>query len=159
MFLSTAALLCWVLAVQDGDSLQVRCEGDASSSAPMHVRIHAIDAPEHGQAHGRRARDALRTKIEGQPVQLRCVTTDAYGRRVCQVFKTLAPDSPPQDVGLAQVAAGLAWWYRRYAPEQAASDRERYEATELQARLQRVGLWADGERAVPPWRWRRSQMR
>jgi endonuclease YncB( thermonuclease family) len=35
-----------------------------------------------------------------------------------------------QDVGLAQLDAGLAWWFRRYAHEQPPKDRIDYEAAE-----------------------------
>ncbi|RYF82292.1 MAG: thermonuclease family protein [Comamonadaceae bacterium] len=159
MSVSAAALLCFVMTVQDGDSLRVRCEGDGPRAAPVTVRIHAIDAPEYGQAHGRRARQALRQIVYRQQVQLRCVDTDAYGRRVCQVFKQATARAAAQDVGLALVEGGWAWWYRQYSQAQAPVDRERYEAAEQAARAQRIGLWRDGERAVPPWRWRHTQPR
>lgn len=160
---ATAALLCLVLTVQDGDSLKVRCEDTPPRSAPVTVRIHAIDAPEHGQAHGRRARQALSQLVDRQPVQLHCVDTDPYGRRVCQVLKPAAAGAPAAaqdvDVGLAMVERGLAWWYRQYSAAQTPEDRARYEAAETAARHQRIGLWRDGERAVPPWRWRHAQAR
>ena len=53
------------------------------------------------------------------------------------------------DVGLAQIIAGLAWWFRRYADEQSPQDRGRYESEEKEARLRKRGLWADGA-PVPP---------
>ena len=157
---ATAALLCLVLAVQDGDSLKVRCDDAPPHSAPVTVRIHAIDAPEYGQPHGRRARQALSRLVDRQAIQLRCVDTDTYNRRVCQVFKLATaqdPSDPPQDVGLAMVQSGLAWWYRRYSAAQTPQDRARYEAAETTARSERIGLWREGERAVPPWRWRHPQ--
>ncbi|RYY49275.1 MAG: thermonuclease family protein [Comamonadaceae bacterium] len=159
MSASAAALLCLVLTVQDGDSLRVRCEGEPPHSAPVTVRLHAVDAPEHGQPHGRRARQAMREKVYRQQVQLHCVDTDAYGRRVCQVFKPATADTAQQDVGLAMIEDGLAWWYRPYAKAQTFADRERYEQAERQARNHHIGLWRDGEQAVPPWRWRRTQPR
>lgn len=57
------------------------------------------------------------------------------------------------DVGLAQISVGLAWWYKRYADEQSAEDRGRYESEEQEARLRKRGLWADAK-PVPPWEWR-----
>jgi endonuclease YncB( thermonuclease family) len=48
------------------------------------------------------------------------------------------------------VGAGLAWWYRRYAPGDL--DLERLES---EAREAKRGLWADAE-PVPPWEWRRQ---
>jgi micrococcal nuclease len=46
------------------------------------------------------------------------------------------------------VRAGLAWWFRRYAP-----DDEDLKRLEAQARQAKRGLWADAE-PVPPWEWR-----
>ena len=40
-------------------------------------------------------------------------------------------------VGLEQIRAGYAWWYRAYAKEQSAEDRERYERAEEEARTKR----------------------
>ena len=52
-----------------------------------------------------------------------------------------------KDVGLAQLDAGLAWWYRKYAHEQHRID---YEAAEDRAAADRIGLWQDAN-PVPPW--------
>jgi endonuclease YncB( thermonuclease family) len=60
-----------------------------------------------------------------------------------------------QDVNLALVRDGLAWWYRKYANEQSPVDRNLYEAAEAKAKTERVGLWSDPA-PVPPWEWRRS---
>lgn len=54
------------------------------------------------------------------------------------------------DFGLVQVRSGSAWWYRRYAHEQAPEDRERYESAEQEARGLRLGLWAE-PKPVAPW--------
>lgn len=157
MPIATATLLCLVLAVQDGDSLRVRCEGHRPV---LTVRIHAIDAPEHGQPWGRRARQALRERVQGQHVALHCVDVDAYQRRVCQVLRSTAPGRAVEDVGLAQIEDGLAWWYRAFSQAQSPAERERYAAAERVARTRRIGLWKEGEaRAVPPWRWRHTGAR
>lgn len=160
---AAAALLCLVLTVQDGDSLRVRCDDapprSAQTGATVGVRIHAIDAPEHGQAHGNRARQALRQLVYRRTVQLRCVETDGYGRRVCAVWLPAQAGAPARDVGLTLVEDGLAWWYRSYSRQQSAADRQRYAAAEVRARSQRVGLWRDGANAVPPWRWRHARPR
>jgi endonuclease YncB( thermonuclease family) len=57
------------------------------------------------------------------------------------------------DVGLAHISVGLAWWFRRYADEQSAEDRGRYQSEEEEARLRKRGLWVD-QAPVPPWEWR-----
>jgi hypothetical protein len=57
------------------------------------------------------------------------------------------------DFGQAQLAAGLARWYRKYAKEQAPEDRARHEFEEQEARARRVGLWREPA-PIPPWDWR-----
>ena len=58
-----------------------------------------------------------------------------------------------RDVGLAQVSAGLAWHYKYYQQEQTPEERAAYTRAEDDARLSRLGLWAD-PKPVPPWEWR-----
>ena len=48
-----------------------------------------------------------------------------------------------RDVGLEQIRAGYAWWYRAYAKEQTPEDRERYESAEREAKEKKVGLWRE----------------
>jgi endonuclease YncB( thermonuclease family) len=59
-----------------------------------------------------------------------------------------------RDVGLEQIRAGYAWWYRVYAKEQSAEDRDRYERAEREAKERKVGLWREPN-PTPPWEWRR----
>jgi hypothetical protein len=59
-------------------------------------------------------------------------------------------------VGLAQLQAGLAWWYRKYAREQTVPERDTYAKLENQARTVGLGLWSD-PRPVQPWEWRQRQ--
>jgi endonuclease YncB( thermonuclease family) len=60
------------------------------------------------------------------------------------------------DVGLEQLRAGQAWWFREYAHEQTAFDRSQYETAEFEARVSRRGLWKTGK-PVPPWEWRATK--
>src|SRR4030067_1741802 len=54
---------------------------------------------------------------------------DHYGRILGKVWVS-PPDCPTcdktLDVGLAQITSGMAWWFRRYAHEQAPEDQGRY---------------------------------
>jgi endonuclease YncB( thermonuclease family) len=58
------------------------------------------------------------------------------------------------DTGLAQVKAGMAWWYRKYAREQTPEDQALYEKAEDDAKADSVGLWSEPD-PVAPWVWRR----
>lgn len=139
-----AVLLCWVLAVGDGDSLTVRCAADASV---RRVRVAAIDAPELRQAFGRRARQRLVAQCLRQNAQLRVRGRDAFGRAVAEVRCRGA------DVGTAQVEAGLAWVARGHAPPG-----DPLRTLEQRARQARVGLWAQ-RRPTPPWTYRHRSQR
>jgi len=59
------------------------------------------------------------------------------------------------DAGLRQIETGMAWWYRKYAREQAQGDAADYDRAETQARSRRIGLWSEPN-PVPPWDWRRA---
>lgn len=58
-----------------------------------------------------------------------------------------------KDVALAQLEAGLALWYRKYARERLPSQRLAYEMAEAKSAADFIGLWQD-RKPVPPWEWR-----
>lgn len=135
-----------VIGVTDGDTLTVLIDGRRQ----VRIRLAAIDAPEHGQAYGQRSKDALSHAVFGKEVLVEAATHDRFGRLVGKV------SVGGNDIGRAQIAAGMAWHYKKYADEQRPADREAYAAAELQARHRRLGLWAD-PRPIPPWEWRRRE--
>lgn len=135
-----------VVAIADGDTMTVLDD----SKRQHRVRVAAIDAPEKSQAFGSRSKEHLSRLAFGQRVTCDVVETDVYGRSVANVFVGSV------DIGLAQIEAGMAWHFKRYASEQSVSAREKYEAAEVSARTARRGLWAD-KAPVPPWEWRKEQ--
>jgi endonuclease YncB( thermonuclease family) len=135
-----------VVAVQDGDTVTIL---DAAR-VQHRVRIAGIDAPEKSQAFGEVAKQSLARLVHGRHVEARCPKRDRFGREVCSVFLGT------RDVGLEQVQAGYAWWYREYAREQRPEDRVAYEAAEAGARQARRGLWHDPA-PEPPSAFRRQQ--
>jgi endonuclease YncB( thermonuclease family) len=144
-----------VIRVIDGDTLLMQANDNLRQS----VRIGWIDAPEPAQPYGREAREYLSRLVSGGDVRAECPKLDHRTSVVCKVWarptdcETCARTI---DVGLAQVAGGMAWWHRRYALEQSAEDRARYESAEQAARQGRRGLWA-GKNPLPPWEWRRER--
>ncbi len=137
------ALTGKVTRVLDGDTLEVLGE-----DLKLHrIRLAGIDAPETGQAFGARAKQKLLALVGGEAVAVEWDKRDKYGRVVGKLVDA------DQDVNLALIRAGLAWWYRKYAAEQSAVDRLLYETAEEQARTTRVGLWDDASPNAP-WDWR-----
>ncbi len=128
-----------VVRVVDGDTVHVFEGGGVQTK----IRLHGIDTPERGQPYYRKATDALAGMIAGQEVGVTVVDTDRYGRTVGVIYLN------EQNINLAMVQGGYAWWYQRYAK----FDRPLQEA-ERQARAQKLGLWADSD-PVAPWEWRR----
>ena len=144
-----------VINVADGDTITIL----TLENQQHRIRISGIDAPEKAQPFGTRSKQNMERMTKGKEALADCPKTDRYGRKVCKVW--VQPEDCPTcgktlDVGLAQISAGLAWWYRAYAKEQSEEDQGRYESEENEARLRKRGLWAHPE-PVPPWEWRRKK--
>lgn len=133
----SAALLCLVIAIADGDTLT--CLTD--DKRQVKVRLSEIDAPERKQPFGTKSRESLADLCYEKRATIQVVTTDRYGRTVGRV--TCAG----VDANTAQVRRGLAWVYDRYV-----TDRSLY-ALQDEARAEGRGLWS-GPSPVPPWAWR-----
>ncbi len=126
--------------VTDGDTVRV-LTGDKRQ---LRVRLNGIDAPEKTQPFGERSRQWLAACVFGKDLLLVASGTDRYGRTL-GVLKLGA-----EDVNLASVKNGWAWWYRAYA-----RGRLDLSAAERNAREARRGLWA-GPTPQAPWDYRRA---
>ena len=121
------------VAVTDGDTIKVL----TAENQLLRVRVAWIDAPEMGQAFGRRAKQFMSALVFGKDVELRPLAIDRCGRTVAMVFVD------GRDVGLELVKAGLAWAYDHYLPEASPEIQVKYAALETAARVSRLGLWAN----------------
>jgi endonuclease YncB( thermonuclease family) len=130
-----------VVGLSDGDTLDVLREGKA-----VRIRLHGIDTPEKAQAFGTRARQLSSELAFQQTITVQVHDTDRYGRLVGEV---LLPDG--RSLNQELVRAGLAWWYRQYAPHDTTLAQ-----LEAEARAAKRGLWADAD-PVPPWAWRKAR--
>jgi endonuclease YncB( thermonuclease family) len=153
-------LLGRVVAIADGDTLTVL---DAANTQHR-IRIQGTDAPEKAQPFGQRSRQNLGALAFGKEARVEWDKKDRYRRIVGKVLVE-PPDAPCRgkpdcpttlDVGLAQIQAGLAWWYRKYAKEQSPEDQRRYEQAEFEAKIRRSGLWSE-KNPMPPWEWRHRE--
>ena len=130
-----------VVRVADGDTLSVLDKHNTQYK----VRLHGIDTPERNQRYGKSAWNALSAMVSGKTVGVVVLGKDSYGRTDGTVYLD------GTNINLAMVAAGHAWWYRYYAPD----DRP-LQAAENAARAKKLGLWAEPD-PLPPWDWRRQQ--
>ncbi|ALA58357.1 thermonuclease family protein [Nitrospira moscoviensis] len=128
-----------VISVIDGDDLIVRHNGLNED-----VRLYGIDCPEEGQAYGRRAKEFTTKLAYHKTVTVQAHGSDAFGRTIADV---ILPDGRLLNHQL--VKAGLAWWFRRYAP-----DNEELATLENEARASKKELWRDAD-PIPPWVFRK----
>lgn len=127
-----------VVGISDGDTIKVLHNGNAEK-----IRLHGIDCPEKGQAYGNNAKQFTSAMVFGKDVTVQVKDTDKYGRTVADV---ILPDR--RSLNRELVAAGLAWWYRKYSKDKSLGQ------LEDEAKAARRGLWADPD-PIPPWCYRK----
>jgi endonuclease YncB( thermonuclease family) len=155
LFLSPAAaenIAGKVVDVASGDSLVI----EDNQGRRHQVRLFAMAAPESRQPFASESRRALADLLQGKRVIVETIREDAYGRIIGKLLTSpahCATCAPSRDAALAQIEAGLAWWFRDERREQTLHDQGYYEYAEFDARTRRIGLWRD-ESPVPPWEWR-----
>ena len=135
-----------MIAIHDGDTLSIRC-GTPGQYRVERVRLAAIDAPEHRQAFGQRARQNLARLCFRQQARITPVDRDRYGRTVAHV------QCRGESTARAQVRAGLAWVYTP-----AAREHPQLVALQRQAQASGTGLWSQ-PRPLAPWDYRRRYPR
>src|SRR5215813_14243925 len=99
-----------VVGIADGDTLTVL----TADKTQHRIRLWGIDAPETGQDFGSRAKQAASELAFGKQVTIRARDSDRYGRTVAEV---ILPDG--RSLNHEMVRQGMAWRYRRYAPQDA----------------------------------------
>lgn len=130
-----------VVGLADGDTITV-----LAGKTQVKIRLAGIDCPEKTQAFGTKARQYASSQTFGKTVSVKPIEKDRYGRTVAQI---VLDDGRVLNHEL--VRAGLAWWYREYAPNDAT-----LKALEDEARAAKRGLWADPN-PTPPWDFRRKK--
>jgi len=146
-----------VVSVADGDTVTVLDVVNVQHK----IRVSGIDAPEKKQAFGERSRQSMVRMVSGKHVRVEWDKRDKYGRLIGKILvaqENCQTDCCPKDIdaGLAQIALGLAWHYKKYKREQAPVDRNTYAQTEAGAQAKKVGLWSEVN-PVSPWNFRRNK--
>ena len=95
-----------VVGVADGDTITVMHQGRGER-----IRLHGIDAPERGQPFTNRAKQFVSDLCYHKEVRVETKGQDRYQRTIAEV---ILPDG--RILNYEIVKAGLAWWFRRYAP-------------------------------------------
>ena len=155
----TFPALCNPLEVQNRQELHGRIvrvtDGDTvllidDDNNQIKIRLASIDAPESKMSYGLAARTYLADLVLDKEVIAITRKTDRYGRTIATLMQGA------KDVNLAMVKAGMAWHYKEYAREQSETQSVAYSIAEIDARIQRIGLWQQ-EKSMAPWDWRHSR--
>jgi micrococcal nuclease len=133
-----------VIGVSDGDTITVLDTRDTTPQT-VTVRLQGIDAPEGKQDYGKRSKAALSGLVFGQVVTISSKGQDRYGRTIGDIH------AGETWVNMAMVRGGFAWHYKKHS-----TDSRLAEAEEM-ARESHVGLWADKNEPVAPWKYRVMQ--
>ena len=135
-----AELVGRVVNVSDGDTLTLRVE-----TKQVKVRLDAIDAPERGQAYGRRSQESLAELCAKRTARVVPKGVDRYGRTVGIIV------CDGVEANSEQVKRGMAWVFDRYAPRNSP-----LYGLQREAQATRRGLWSD-PRPIAPWDWRQRR--
>ena len=129
-----------VTKVLDGDSFNILQQGKE-----IRIRLAEIDAPEHGQAMGKKSKQALEKLVAGKYVVIEEFDRDQYGRIVGHVYlKDLW-------INAELVQQGHAYVYTRYAVS-----KKLYEF-QAEAQKHKRGVWLLPEpERIEPWEWRKQ---
>ncbi len=122
--------------IPDGDDAAV-----VVGTQTYNVRLACIDAPEHNQLYGDRAKWALAEMVSGKTVSITPMGQDKYGRLLGIVY------SDGRCINTELVKQGAAWNYQQYSNSTVLANAEQ------EARQARRGLWAS-DSPMPPWEWR-----
>ena len=134
-----AAVVGKVVKVVDGDTLHVY-----SNKGTYKIRLSGIDAPERGQAYGKRAKEHLEFLVAGKQVIAIVESKDRYGRYVASV------KVQSKDVCAEMLTAGYAWHYKQY------DNNKYYAELQREAKKAKRGLWLD-KKPQAPWEYRKEQ--
>ena len=134
-----AAVVGKVVKVVDGDTLHIYNE-----KGTYKIRLSGIDAPESGQAYGKRAKEHLAYLVAGKQVIAIVNSKDRYGRYVASV------KVESKDVCAEMLAAGYAWHYKQY------NNNKYYDELQREAKKEKRGLWVD-KKPQAPWEYRKEK--
>ncbi len=129
-----------VVAVADGDTLTLLDDNNTQHK----IRLAGIDAPEKGQAFGKKARENLAARVFRQNVRVEVIDVDRYSREVGRIYLSHS------FINMEMVREGFAWRYVQYDKP------GEFTSAEDDAREHRRGLWVDSD-PVPPWEWRKAK--
>lgn len=130
-----------VIGVKDGDTYVVLYH-----QIQITIRLAHVDCPEKKQTFGMKAKLFGSNLCFGKQVIIKTDgTKDRNGRWIAEIF------IDGKCLNKELVKNGLAWHFKKY------SKNAEYAELEAVARVNKVGLWSDGN-AIAPWVWRKNKI-
>lgn len=133
------------VGVADGDTCTILYTTEHGDKTSARIRLYAIDAPESTQDFGQAAKKHLSRLIFRKEIKIETHGRDRYQRILGNIYVGKL------FVNLEMVKAGMAWWYQRYAPNNA-----QMKEAEALAKSAKKGLWVQSS-PTPPWEYRKSK--
>lgn len=137
--LSAHTLKGKIVKVSDGDTVTLL----DSTNTQHKIRLDAIDAPESGQAFGKRAKQYLSDLIYGKEVIVEYEKKDMYKR----ILGTIFYDG--LNINEEMIRAGYAWRYYYNKSEHLLE-------LQMEAKEMKRGLWQD-KHAIDPYQYRKNK--
>ena len=132
--------------VIDGDGFEALIYGTPETEEPINeIRLFGIDAPELAQPFGQESANHLASLVNDGRFYMEVVNDDNYGRSVAIVYRNSFEHK--DTLNYKMVAAGWAYWYEDYDPEDRLGLRE----AQAEAFFRGVGIWRDGGNEERPW--------
>lgn len=126
--------------ISDGDTFHFLPEDNKK----LKVRVADIDCPEQLQPFGLEAKEFVINQIKDKEIIIKINSTDRSGRKIARVFYE------GKDLSEELVKNGYAWHYTKYSKDPFLTE------LELQARINKIGLWAD-PKSIAPWEFRKRK--
>jgi endonuclease YncB( thermonuclease family) len=166
LLLATLVFLCFtaraeeltgqIVAVHSGDSFSLQ---DGSGKRHV-VRLIAVSAPRTSQPYHTNSLKNLTELALNKSARVVWTRRNDLGQIVAKAFISEPTCSNncalDRDLGLTQLEAGMAWWFKEERKEQTLHDQGYYEYAEFDAKQRRIGLWFDNK-PIAPWQWRTSK--
>lgn len=140
---SAADFIGKVVKVTDGDSIVV-----TRKRKDIKIQLAGIDCPEINQPFGKQAKEFTYSLAFAQVVTVKEKSIDKSGTITADIILFNGITLNHQ-----LVRSGLAWWYRKHAP----NDRT-LAGMEAKAKAEKKGLWAAKSDPIAPWRWRNEKL-
>lgn len=128
-----------IVRVSDGDTVTLL----DSLNVQHKIRLDAIDAPESGQAYGKKAKQYLADLIFGKTVTVEYEKKDMYKRILGTIYYE------GQNINEEMIRAGYAWRYYY-------NKSDRLLELQNEAKDAKRGLWQD-KHAIDPYQWRKEK--